>query len=353
MEERPIKRGRVPKDLNYNFSHIIPQGFEYIVKNYQDTWDQSKYKKNILPVFNLLYDFFDEKRGKSLKSMQKFNANFIYSRLEFIGILKEFLEEYIEYEEISFYYYLKQKFDVMFEIRDSRRYFTDQEEAAVKLYKETPDPNRANLIYNKFLQYPFEKLVENIINTYKYTSEEYTFSELQSNTVAFLHEKLHRFDVNRGAKAYSYLGTIAKHKLLGDRKKEREKKLKVSAYEDIYSSIVENIDYSYNITPYETNFMMIFFYEIPSLLENHMNSDNTLTDRQKTIGECLIKIIKEWKFIAGESDKINKNIIFDSIRNMTGYDTNEIRIAIKIFKQVYYDAKKDRVDEEYNPLELI
>ena len=51
--------------------------------------------------------------------------------------------------------------------RTNKRYFTSITEMAINAYNTCDDPRLKNKIYNRFIHYPFDKLAENVIHTYK------------------------------------------------------------------------------------------------------------------------------------------------------------------------------------------
>ncbi len=93
-------------------------------------------------------------------------------------------------------------------------YFTQETEDAIIEYLKCKDQDIRNKIFNEKINYSFHKLAENIIHTFKfYYTEVDTIPELQHEVVAFLLEKLHLYNQNKG-KAFSYFGTIAKRYLI-------------------------------------------------------------------------------------------------------------------------------------------
>jgi len=89
-------------------------------------------------------------------------------------------------------------------------YFTQETEDGIIEYLQCKDQDTRNKIFNEKINYSFHKLAENIIHTFKfYYTEVDTIPELQHEVVAFLLEKLHLYNQNKG-KAFSYFGTIAK-----------------------------------------------------------------------------------------------------------------------------------------------
>jgi len=95
------------------------------------------------------------------------------------------------------------------------QYFTQDTEDAIVKYNDTTDEYIRSLIYSRHIHYPFFKLTENIIHTFKfYYTEVENIEDLQHEVITFLLSKIHLFDPSKGTKAYSYFGTIAKRYLI-------------------------------------------------------------------------------------------------------------------------------------------
>jgi hypothetical protein len=93
----------------------------------------------------------------------------------------------------------------------SKNYFTQETEDAIVLYNNTLDFELRSQIYEDKIHYAFFKLTQNIIHTFKfYNTEVENLEHLQHEIIIFLLSKIHLFDPSKGAKAYSYFGTIVK-----------------------------------------------------------------------------------------------------------------------------------------------
>jgi hypothetical protein len=93
----------------------------------------------------------------------------------------------------------------------SKNYFTQETEDAIVLYNNTNDFELRSQIYEEKIHYAFFKLTQNIIHTFKfYHTEVSDLEHLQHEIIVFLLSKIHLFDPSKGAKAYSYFGTIVK-----------------------------------------------------------------------------------------------------------------------------------------------
>tara|TARA_R110000772_G_scaffold90896_2_gene187211 strand:+ start:533 stop:1243 length:711 start_codon:yes stop_codon:yes gene_type:complete len=109
----------------------------------------------------------------------------------------------------------------------SKNYFTHDTELAIVRYNNEPNSDIRSRIYQEEIHYPFFKLTQNIIHTFKfYHTEVENLEHLQHEIITFLLTKMHLFDTTRGAKAYSYFGTIVKRWLILYNTKNYTKKIK-------------------------------------------------------------------------------------------------------------------------------
>jgi len=110
--------------------------------------------------------------------------------------------------------------------KGSKNYFTHDTEKAIVLYNNTPCSDKRSKIYEREIHYPFFKLTENIIHTFKfYYTEVDEIEHLQHEIITFLLSKMHLFNPDNGAKAYSYFGTIVKNWLIIYNNKNYKKRL--------------------------------------------------------------------------------------------------------------------------------
>ncbi len=128
----------------------------------------------------------------------------------------------------------------------SKNYFTQETEDAIVLYNNTIDPVLRSKIYEEKIHYAFFKLTQNIIHTFKfYHTEVENLEHLQHEIIVFLLSKIHLFNPQNGAKAYSYFGTIVKRWcILYNEKNYKSKVSKVSTDE-----LLKDDTHSYTIEP--------------------------------------------------------------------------------------------------------
>jgi len=78
--------------------------------------------------------------------------------------------------------------------KQNRNYFTQETEDAILLYNKTESSNQRSKIYSKSIHYPFFKLTQNIIHTFKfYNTDVEDLEHLQHEIIVFLLEKMHLY----------------------------------------------------------------------------------------------------------------------------------------------------------------
>ena len=112
--------------------------------------------------------------------------------------------------------------------RAKANYFTKETEEYIVRFNESEDQGYRSKIFTEHIYYPFYKLAENIIHTFKfYYTDVDKIEDLKHEIVSVLYEeKIMKFDPTNGAKAYSYFGTIVKRWLIVYNTKNYGKKIK-------------------------------------------------------------------------------------------------------------------------------
>jgi hypothetical protein len=223
----------------------------------------------------------------------------------------------------------------------SKQYFTEETQNAIVRYNSEKDDTIRNQIYNEHIKYPFEKLVENMINTFKFTYFEESKADIQSRTVSFLVMQLHKYEGGKG-KAFSYFGQIAKNYLILQNN-NTYKKLKshdrIDAININLHQDAELRDLSIGIT--ETNddteefiTMMIAFWDRYAI-------NVFKKQRDVMIVTVLMELFKRTQSI----ENFNKKAIYLYLREMTGFRTQYItKVINKLFP--YYKKMINSYYEE-------
>ena len=97
--------------------------------------------------------------------------------------------------------------------KKSKQYFTIDTEKAIIEYNKSDNNDVRNKIYVEGIKYPFEKLAENILNTFKFSYFDVSKQDVQMEVISNLIEKIHMFQEGKG-KAFSYFSIVAKNYLI-------------------------------------------------------------------------------------------------------------------------------------------
>ena len=204
-------------------------------------------------------------------------------------------------------------------------YFTQETEDAIVLYNNTPDPEIRSDIYRDKIHYAFFKLTENIIHTFKfYYTEVDNIEDLQHEVITFMLSKLHLFDPSRGAKAYSYFGTIAKRYLILSNQKNYKKRIDKAPI----SVLEEDENHSYVIDGDDVKDRLSLFideyvdYCTKNIYELFPKGDDA------AIADAILELFRKREDI----DVFNKKALYIYIREMVDVKTPKIT---KIANQLY------------------
>src|SRR6056300_849331 len=97
--------------------------------------------------------------------------------------------------------------------KKSKIYFGTPAQEAIIEYNNSKDPKERSRIYEERIKYPFEKLSENILNTFKFSYFDIPKEDVKKEVVSMMIQKIHMYQEDRG-RAFSYFSIIAKNYLI-------------------------------------------------------------------------------------------------------------------------------------------
>jgi hypothetical protein len=211
--------------------------------------------------------------------------------------------------------------------KKSNVYFTKITDYAISAYNRT-DVHFAlrEKIYRRFIYPAFMKMAENLINKVKPTYIDSTFTDLQTDLVTYLTERLNKFNPNAG-KAYSYYTRTSFNYLIAENQKAYSK-LKADALEidvDEQRNIITEI---HNEEMQET-----LHYFMDAYIEYCYDNLNYIFTNSADIhvADSVLHIFESRENI----EDFNKKALYIFIRERTGLETTNITRVIKVLKQIY------------------
>jgi hypothetical protein len=197
-------------------------------------------------------------------------------------------------------------------------YFNEDTEKGIIEYNSTNSRELKNNIFKEKLQIPFEKLAENIINTYKFPYIDVSKINLQAEVVSELIEKIDMYKEDKG-KAFSYFTTIAKNYLIRNNNLNYKNIKQNSLISQIPDEFDSNIENTYD---YDDFIKFMFKY-----WENNLE-EIFLKKRDQRIVNSILNL-----FINCNDIKIfNKKNLYFLIKNTTNSKTKYITNVINIMK---------------------
>jgi hypothetical protein len=216
----------------------------------------------------------------------------------------------------------------------SKNYFTQETENAIVLYNSLSDPILKSKLYEQKIHYAFFKLTQNIIHTFKfYHTEVENLEHLQHEIIIFLLSKIHLFNPENGAKAYSYFGTIVKRWCILYNDKNYKNKTKKTPIEEVYQD--ENYSYTIDLENHEKDKLSYF---IDSYVDFATSQLFILFPKEQDnkIADAVLELFRKREHI----DIFNKKTLYIYIHEMlpnvkTPKITKIANVLYKLFKKNY------------------
>tara|TARA_Y100000310_G_scaffold161153_1_gene161110 strand:+ start:1149 stop:1847 length:699 start_codon:yes stop_codon:yes gene_type:complete len=205
--------------------------------------------------------------------------------------------------------------------RKNKIYFGLDVQEAIVRYNLSESDSERNKIYQEEIHRAFDKLTENIINTFKFSYFDYGFEDVKNEVVAFMVMNIHKYDHTKGSKAFSYFSVVAKNYLILHNN-NNYKKLKITDKLDVLDNRISGgIDKEY---VYDLTEELIIYFEknIPLIFKKKRDID---------IAYSLLELIKK----RDEIENFNKKSLYILIREMTDVNTVHITSVVNVFKKHY------------------
>ena len=211
-------------------------------------------------------------------------------------------------------------------------YFHQGTENAIIRYNKSNDTFLKNKIYNEHISYPFDKLAENIIHTFKFYYFDVPSEQVKHEVVSFLVMNMHKFQEGKG-KAFSYFSIVAKNYLILHNNKNY-KKYKIHNSLDV-------LDFGRNVGNEQSNRDTKESNEefIEQMLEYWDENITNVFRRQKDIlvADAVLEIFRRRQNI----ENFNKKALYILIREMTGTKTQHITRIVNTMKKYYEELHSE------------
>ena len=203
-------------------------------------------------------------------------------------------------------------------------YFGQEVQDAIIRYNTNPDNHALrNKIYQEEIHKAFDKLAENIINTFKFSYFDDPFEDVKNEVVAFMVMNIHKYDHTKGSKAFSYFSIVAKNYLI----LHNNNNYKRYKTHDSIDNVKRNDFGQGDTTADDTNNLIkelvkYFDYNIPKLFKRKKDIN---------IAYSILELIEK----RDEIENFNKKAIYILIREMTDVETSHITKVANVLRHHY------------------
>lgn len=225
--------------------------------------------------------------------------------------------------------------------RSKANYFTKETEDYIVKFNNSTDVEYRQQIFTNHIYFPFYKLSENIIHTFKfYYTDVDKIEDLKHELVSMLYEeKIMKFDPSKGAKAFSYFGTIVKRWLINYNNKNFKKLKQIGSFNDMDDSY----DADYKVKTIQTktlgDFIDQWVDECYTILPDMFAKEQDLK-----IADAVLTIFKT----RHDLDIFKKKALYIYIREMTDCETPNLTKVINVLKEDFRNTY-----QQYNEIGII
>ena len=209
--------------------------------------------------------------------------------------------------------------------KNSRIYFDQDVEDAIIRYNQSEDDIERNKIYQEEIHYAFDKLCENIINTFKFEYFDDVFVDVKHDVNSFLVMNIHKYDHTKGSKAFSYFSVVAKNYLILHNNANYKK---YKTHDDIlvldsYGKFTtDNYDKKKYLEDFTDELIEYFDDNILNIFK---------TKRDIDVAYAIVELMKNREDI----ENFNKKSLYILIREMTNVNTSYITKIMNVFRDHY------------------
>ena len=208
--------------------------------------------------------------------------------------------------------------------KKSKMYFGTPAQEAIIEYNNSADPEERSKIYETRIKFPFEKLAENVMNTFKFTYFDVPKIDVQTEVVSIMVQKMHMFQEGKG-RAFSYFTIIAKNHMIlknnGNYKRWKQNNLLSQmplTWNPENDFVKEQRDSEFN----EFKNIMLKYWD------ENLNFVFT-KKRDLQIADAILELFRRSEHI----ENFNKKHLYLLIREMTDCKTHYITKVVNVMKK--------------------
>ena len=207
-----------------------------------------------------------------------------------------------------------------------KQYFTYMNEKAIVAYNLETSQSLRNKVFKEHIYKPFDKLVENLIHTFKFYYFDVPYVDVKAEVVAFLVQKIHKFTEGKG-KAFSYFSIIAKNYLIianNANYAKMKQKAEVTVIDDQRDVQMEmnTSDHQESLKDFTNQWVQYYDTNLNSIFSNR---------KDIIVADTILELFR----MRDKIENFNKKALYILIRERTGLKTQNITKVINVMKRDY------------------
>lgn len=218
-------------------------------------------------------------------------------------------------------------------------YFTERTQQAVIDYNETASLLEKNRLFKEQIYPALDKLVENVIHTWKFYQYETTYEDLKIETISFLVEKLNRYTQEQG-KAYSFLTVVAKNYLIQRTTgtyKAKSQNVELGTVDE-ERNVVHEV-YNSSRKEHLQNFIELWSKRVESNLDKTFSSQ-----RDRAIADSVLELFRTCEDI----EDFSKKKLYILIRERAGVKTQHITKVVNFLRNKFVTEYRFYMEGNYS-----
>lgn len=228
------------------------------------------------------------------------------------------------------------------------KYFTQDTQDAIVRWQKEKDQKTKDEIYTKEISYALNTLAENLINVYGFKTLHDSKEELKAECVQFLYTTLHKFNADKGSKAFSYFNVVAKNWLTIKSKqntKRIQQHISIDDRDNISISDLETIEKKDFVAPFEEYNPKIAKMELQDIVD--YIKTKAKTEDELLVLDSLEEIINN----LDDLEIITRRSVLLYLREISKLNQKQLSAAMSTIRKSYAEYKtykKNMEEEEIN-----
>lgn len=209
------------------------------------------------------------------------------------------------------------------------------QESMIRFHKEALPKNKEKIYIDEIMP-AFNKLVENLIFIYGFSKGFDSVSEIKADCVCFLYENMHKFNPERGTKAFSYFNVVARNWLINNSKKRHKDDVRSVSIDDVTRlSASDRRTISHHSIVQSPDDILIDEGRKQRILDALSSIESDMDEPHELAVVAALRTIFE---NSDEIDLLSKRAVFLYIREISGVNHKQMSSAMSSIRKKYREV---------------